>query len=158
MMDTGGMQQVLEKIDSRLERIEQKLPTLAVKDELAAAISRLATKDELAAAIAPLATKAELAAAIAPLATKAELAAAIAPLATRAELREGLREEGEKTRQFTRVLFESLEEKIEILADGVLALDHKLTTHAHPELTQAISGLDVRVSALEAGRRPRKAS
>ena len=145
MMDTGGMQQVLEKIDSRLERIEQKLPTLAVKDELAAAISRLATKDELAAAIAPLATK-------------AELAAAIAPLATRAELREGLREEGEKTRQFTRVLFESLEEKIEILADGVLALDHKLTTHAHPELTQAISGLDVRVSALEAGRRPRKAS
>jgi hypothetical protein len=46
----------LEKIDHRLARVEQILPTLATKDEL----KTLATKDELNAAVALLATKEEL--------------------------------------------------------------------------------------------------
>ena len=59
------MEQRFDKLEGRVDRIEQILPTLATKDDLRAAIEPLATKAELRAAIAPLATKAELRAAIA---------------------------------------------------------------------------------------------
>ncbi len=115
-MDAMEAENLLKKLDRRMQDVEQILPTLPTREEmraeireavrplatneelqatasklvtnekLDAVVATLATKQELAAAIAPLATKAELAAAIAPLATKAELAAAIAPLATKAEL------------------------------------------------------------------------
>jgi hypothetical protein len=112
----------LEKLDSRLARVEQILPTLATTAELASAIAPLATKEELAAAIAPLATKEELAAAIAPLATKEELAAAIAPLATKEEMRREIHEEGERSRRHMTLLIEHQDGKIQLLAEHVLSL------------------------------------
>lgn len=54
----------LEGLDARVARIENLLPTLATKADLAAAIAPLATKVEVEAAItvavAPLATRREM--------------------------------------------------------------------------------------------------
>jgi hypothetical protein len=91
-MPTEPLEQVVRNIDARLARVEQILPALA--------------------------TKAELAEAVAPLATKAELAAAVAPLASRSEVRE----EGERTRRYFDVVAERLEGQIRLLADGQVAL------------------------------------
>jgi hypothetical protein len=102
-MDTTMIDEHLENIDRRLTRIEQILPSLATKAEIAT----LATKAE----IATLATKAELAAAVALLATKAELAAAVAPLATKdniGELRRYMDILNEDQRSNTRLLAEHL--------------------------------------------------
>ena len=99
------MEQRIENVDRRVDRIEQILPTLP-------------TRNDLDAAIAPLATKAELRAAIAPLATKAELRAAIAPLATKAELREV----EERLRRHFNVITESLRDDIRLVAEAVAAL------------------------------------
>ena len=46
------MEQRLENVEHRVDRIEQILPTLATRDDLKAAIAPLATKAELRAAIA----------------------------------------------------------------------------------------------------------
>lgn len=90
------MEKLLRSLDRRLTNVEQYLPGLA--------------------------TKAELAAAIAPLATKAELAAAIAPLATKAEMRE----EGERTRRHVDVVAESLRQDIRRIAEAQAASDVKI--------------------------------
>jgi hypothetical protein len=116
-MDTTMIDEHLENIDRRLTRIEQILPSLATKAEIAtlatkAEIATLATKAEIAtlatkAEIATLATKAE----IATLATKAELAAAVAPLATKdniGELRRYMDILNEDQRSNTRLLAEHL--------------------------------------------------
>jgi hypothetical protein len=58
-MDAETMEQRVNDLDRRVERVEQILPTLATKADL------LATKADLEAAIEPLATRAELRAAIA---------------------------------------------------------------------------------------------
>ncbi len=107
-MDEGMLEQRLENIDRRLDRVEQILPTLATKDELAAAVAPLATKEELAAAVAWLATKDELSAAIASLATKQEL-----------------REEGERLRRHMDVLTESLRDDIQLIAAHVASATSK---------------------------------
>ena len=112
-MDPMEAENLLKKLDRRLQNVEQILPTLA-------------TKAELAAAIAPLATKAELAAAIAPLATKAELAAAIAPLATKAELHE----ESERTRRHFDTVAESLRDDIRLIAESQLGLQTEVRNGA----------------------------
>lgn len=87
----------LEKIDHRLDRIEQILPTLATKEEL----TRLATKEDLTR-----------------LATKEELRAAVAPLATRQEL-------GDLRSQMT-MLFEQLRSDIQLLAEHLSAVMTRL--------------------------------
>ena len=46
-MDAQPIEDVVRKINIRLEHVEQILPTLATKDELAAAIAPLATRAEL---------------------------------------------------------------------------------------------------------------
>ena len=46
------MEQRLEDVERRVERIEEILPTLATREDLKAAIAPLATKAELRAAIA----------------------------------------------------------------------------------------------------------
>ena len=148
MMDQEPLEQVLKNVDMRLTRVEQILPTLATKANLAEAIAPLATKAELAAAIAPLATRAELAAAIAPLTTKAELAAAIAPLATKTEMRE----EGDRTRRHFDVVAERLEGQIRLLAEGQGAL-HEQVADLRTELKTDIAHLDRRVMRLEVARR-----
>lgn len=134
-MDSDVIATHLENLDRRLANVEQILPTLATKDQIALLATKeeiarlatkeemalLATKEELAAAIAPLATRAELAAAIAPLATKAELAAAIAPLATKAELAAAIAplatQEGlDALRRHMNILHEDLRSDIRLLA------------------------------------------
>jgi hypothetical protein len=123
------LERVVRNIDRRLARVEKILPTLA-------------TKAELAEAIAPLATKAELAEAIAPLATKAELA----------EVRAEVREEGGRTRRHFDVVAERLEGKIELVAEGLVALrDH--VNGRFERVTTDVTHLDRRVTKLEARRR-----
>src|SRR5262245_30487805 len=135
------------RVERRLARVEQILPTLATKTDLETAIAPLATKVELAAAIAPLATKVELAAAIAPLATKAELeeklAAAIAPLATKVELREW----GERIVAQTKALVEAvgndIRDEIRIVAEAVIAGDRS-AREADAGLKHDVTELDGR--------------
>ena len=98
-MSTGQMEQRLDNLEHRVDRIEQILPTLA-------------TREDLKEAIAPLATKAELRAAIAPLATKAELKA------TKAELREV----EQRLRTHFDVVTESLRDDIRLVAEAVASL------------------------------------
>ena len=51
-MSIVEMEQRLENVEGRVDRIEQILPTLATREDLKAAIAPLATKAELRAAIA----------------------------------------------------------------------------------------------------------
>jgi hypothetical protein len=95
-VDVIEMEMLLRNLDRRMSRVEQILPTLA--------------------------TKAELAAAIAPLATKAELAAAIAPLATKAEVKD----EGERSRRHMEVVAESLRDDIRLVAEAVVGLGQRI--------------------------------
>ena len=46
-MSTGRMEQRLENVERRVDRIEQILPTLATREDLKRAIAPLATKAEL---------------------------------------------------------------------------------------------------------------
>ena len=112
-MEDVMLEQHLENIDRRLDRIEQILPTLATQDQLKA----LATKEELKA----LATKDELQAAVALLATKEELRAAVALLATKEDLRREVGEEGERSRRYMTMLIEHQNTKLELLAEHVLS-------------------------------------
>ena len=98
-MSTGQMEQRIENVERRVDRIEQILPTLA-------------TREDLKREIAPLATKAELRAAIEPLATKAELKA------TKAELREV----EQRLRTHFDVVTESLRDDIRLVAEAVASL------------------------------------
>ncbi len=171
-MDVMDIEAVVRNIDHRLERVEQFLPLLATRDELREAIAPLATKADLRAslaeAIAPLATKDELREAIAPLATKAELrtsiAEAIAPLATKAELRTSIaeaiaplatKEQLEDNRRHAQVLFESLQDSIRMVADGVSHLTaevREMKSTVWPKIEEH----DIRLLALETGRSPRR--
>ena len=51
-MDLETMEQLVNDLDRRVERVEQILPTLVTKADLEAAIEPLATRAELRAAIA----------------------------------------------------------------------------------------------------------
>lgn len=108
------MEQRFDKLEGRVDRIEQILPTLATKDDLRAAIEPLATKAELRAAIEPLATKAEL---------RAAIDAAIEPLATKAELQDlktellaTIAESERRMRTHFDVVIESLRDDIKLIA------------------------------------------
>jgi hypothetical protein len=137
-MEHRSLQDVVTNIDARLGRVEQFLPTLATKDDLAAAITPLATKDELAAAIAPLATKAELAAGLAD---------------TKAELRADIREEGERTRRHFDVVAERLEGHIRLLAEAQSSTRETCDAR-HQDVQKELAWLDRRVMRLEGDRRP----
>ena len=141
----------LRNIDRRLSNVEQILPTLATRGDLAT----LTTKDELRAAIAPLATREEMhaaiAAATAPLATREEMHAAIeaavAPLATKDQVRE----EAVETRRHFDVVAESLLGDIRLIAEEHVHLTQRMDTF-EAETKSAISGLDRRVLRLEGKR------
>jgi hypothetical protein len=137
--------EVVRNIDARLMRVEQILPNLASRDELVAALAPLANREEMRTAIqeavAPLATRDEMHAAIqaavVTLATREEMHAAIhaavAPLATRDEmhaalksladqLRVEIKEEGERSRQYTNVLFEDIRDDTQLILEHLIAL------------------------------------
>lgn len=134
-MIDANVKQLLRNLDERLTLVEQFLPTLATKADLAplatkAEIAELATKAE----IAQLATKAELLAVAAT--AKADLAAAVAPLATKAELRE----EGEKTRRHMDVVAEHITAQMAMLYES------------HTRHTERLDGHETRIQAAEAGQ------
>lgn len=111
------LEDVVRNVDTRLERVEQILPTLATREELHAAIQ---------AAIAPLATREELRLAIAPLATREELRAAIAALPTREEMHTAIRTHGETLRREFIVLFEDLRDDNRIILEHLVALSARV--------------------------------
>ena len=59
-MHAFQLEQLVRKLDARVTRMEQFLPSLATKDDLQEAIARLATKDDLREALDNLVTKEEL--------------------------------------------------------------------------------------------------
>jgi len=161
-MDAMEAEDLLKKLDRRMQNVEQILPTLPTREEMRAeiraeireAVRPLATKEELAklvtndkleGIVATLATKEDLAAAIAPLATKADLAAAIAPLATKAEMRE----EGERTRQHFDVVAESLRDDIRLIAESQVALQAEVRP-GRKDLDGRLNNHDKRITRLEA--------
>jgi hypothetical protein len=97
-MTATEMEEVLTKLDLRLTNVEQILPTLATKEDLKA----FATKEDLKA----YATREEL----------KEL------FATKEETKELFAE----ARRHARVLFEQLEEKLEIIATHVADISRRL--------------------------------
>jgi DNA repair ATPase RecN len=99
-MGETNLEAVVRNIDRRLEKVEQFLPQLATKEEL---------RTNVAAAIAPLATKEEL---------RTSIAAAVAPLATRQDLEDKFRH--------AQVMFESLQDSIRAIAEGLAHLTLKV--------------------------------
>jgi hypothetical protein len=140
-MDTMEAEGLLKKLDRRVERIEQFLPTLAARDEMHAAIRE---------AVAPLATRDEMHAAIreavAPLASREELRAAIAPLATREEMK---REAGETRRHFD-VVAEGLRDDIRLIAENQIAMLDRLDS-TRKEVAAVLDNHERRLTRLEAG-------
>ena len=131
-MDGRTMEEVLENLNRRVDRIEQILPTLATKDDLHKAIAPLATKEELRNAVAGLATKEELRNAVAGLATKEEV-----------------RAEGERTRAHFDAVAERLEEQIRLLAEGLLSLTRQFEEFK-AETNARFAEVDRRLARLEA--------
>ena len=138
---------LLENLDRRVGVIEQKLPTLATKDDL----KGLATKEELQS----LATKEELRG----LATKEEVRSLamkdeIRNLAAQMATKDDLREFGTQLRLEMKILFEEQWEKIKGLFDAYRHHDEKLDRQAArlDGHDRAINGLDLRVTALESGK------
>ena len=131
-MDGRTMEEVLENLNRRVDRIEQILPTLATKDDLQKAIAPLATKEELRNAVAGLATKEELRNAVAGLATKEEV-----------------RAEGERTRAHFDAVAERLEEQIRLLAEGLLSLTRQFEEFK-AETNARFAEMDRRLARLEA--------
>jgi uncharacterized protein (DUF2345 family) len=161
-MDQDVIATHLENLDRRLSTVEQILPTVATKNDLAAFatkddLSAFATKDDLAAFatkddltafatkddltafatkddLTAFATKDDLTAFatkndLTPYATKEDLTAAVAPFATReelndmsADLRGEIREEGERSRVYMKILIEQQDRKLDLLAEHVLSL------------------------------------
>lgn len=144
-----------KKLDERLGRVEQILPTLATKDDLKAFATKddakaFATKDdlrqerrELNAVIATLATKDDLRA----FATKddlqeqrRELDAVISTLATKAEM--GGFEE--RIRRHFDVVAESLRDEMRLGFEGHIATTSRLETleHRHRRLERRVTALE----------------
>jgi len=147
-MDLVELEQVVRNVDARLTRIEQILPTLATKKDLKAH----ATKENLKAwttkgDLKAYATKDDLKA----FATKDDLRKAIEPLVTREEMHAALREEGQRTRTHFNAVAERLETKIQLIAEGQVALQERfedLRKDVHGDVAQ----IDRRVTRLEASR------
>ena len=131
-MDGRTMEEALDNLNRRVDRIEQILPTLATKDDLRKAIAPLATKEELRDAVAGLATKEELRNAVAGLATKEEVKA-----------------EGERTRAHFDAVAERLEEQIRLLAEGLLSLTRQFEEFK-AETNARFAEMDRRLARLEA--------
>ena len=96
-MDHDEMEQGFRKLDQRVERVEQILPTLATKADLQAAIDK---------AVEPLATKAQL-------------------RETNAELRTAITESEHRMRTYFDVIAESLRDDIQLIGTDVATLSQR---------------------------------
>jgi hypothetical protein len=122
-MKPMNLGQVVRNIDRRLERVEQILPTLPTREDLDRTlderIARLVTKEEF----------------------ERKIDERVATLATKEELRE----EFERSRRHTEILFESLKGDIHLVAEGFAATQTELKQIVHPKLDSH----DQRLTALE---------
>ena len=125
-MAQRALEQRVENLEHRVATVEQMLPTLAPKADLAE--SRNATKADLDAAIAPLATKADV---------KAEVKA-----------------DGEQTRRYFDVVAEGLRAEIRLIADGHTATQASIN-EMRTDITRVLDQHDRRLLRLEGSRKHR---
>ena len=171
------LEQRVENLEHHVATVEQILPTLATKVDLAEL--RNATKADLAEL--RNATKADLAELKAELTTtlraewRADLNAAIAPLATKAETKAGLatlevalkadsKARAEETRRHFDVVAEGLRAEIRVLADGVAAAQASAAATQtgiaridarHEDVMRVLTLHDRRLTRLETARKRR---
>ena len=119
-MNRRTMEDLLKNLDQRVGRIEQILPTLATKDDLA----NFATKDDLA-----------------NFATKDDLANFVT--------RDEFMAECERTRAHFDAVSERLESQIRLLAEGLLALTRRFEEF-QAETRAEFARMDRRLTRLEA--------
>ena len=136
-MAQRALDQRVENLEHRVATVEQMLPTLAPKADLAE--SRNATKADLT----------EL-----RNATKADLDAAIAPLATKADVKAEVKADGEQTRRYFDVVAEGLRAEIRLLADGHTATQASINA-MRTDITRILDRHDRRLMRLEASPKRR---
>lgn len=117
----------VQDLERRVSTVEQILPTLATKTDLA----------DLRAAM------------------KADLAAAIAPLATKADITADLQRAADETRRHFDVVAEGLRADIRIIAEGVVSLHARVDAH-HAQTTGVLAEHDRRLTRLETSRPTRR--
>ena len=154
----------VENLEHRVATVEQILPTLATKADLAElrnatkadlAELRIATKADLVelrtamkADLAELRTETKADLAELRTETKADLQAAIAPLATKAEVRAEIKAEGEQTRRHFDVVAEGIRSDVRLIAEGLAAL--QVSTDArHADVMGVLIQHDRRLTRLE---------
>lgn len=113
----------VQDLERRVATVEQILPTLATKTDLA----------DLRAAM------------------KADLAAAIAPLATKADIAADLQRAADETRRHIDVVAEGLRADLRMIAEGVVSLHARVDAH-HAQTTGVLAEHDRRLTRLETSR------
>src|SRR5215470_4016866 len=130
-MDQLEIEGLIKDLNARTKRIEQILPSLATKEDLADLkndVKAGATKDDLKAC-----------------ATKDDIKA----FPTRDEVRTMLQEEGKRTRGHFDVVAEGLKESIKVIADGHRALDSRMTKVSR-DIRSVLDNHERRITKLEA--------
>ena len=125
-MAQRALEQRVENLEHRVGTVEQILPSLATKADLA----------ELRNA------------------TKADLQAAIAPLATKAEVRAEIKAEGEQTRRYFDVVAEGLRADVRLIAEGQTATQ-KSSDAKHADIMRVLEQHDRRLMRVEASQKRR---
>jgi hypothetical protein len=153
-MNDQDLAATVKKIDLRLQRVEQILPTLATKKDL----EPLATKEELREAVAKLATKEELREAVAKLATKEELREAVERLEAKIDeqargfrdvVHEAVRQAWAEAQHWAKVELESMRDAMKVLAESAAAWVPAVE-RVDRESRARDDALDHRILALEA--------
>lgn len=145
-MDQLEIEGLIKDLNTRTKRIEQILPSLATREDLADLrndVKAGATKDDLKAC----ATKDDLKAC----ATKDD----IKSFPTRDEVRTMLQEEGKRTRGHFDVVAEGLKESIKVIADGHRALDSRMTKVSR-DIRSVLDNHERRITKLEANTPKRR--
>jgi len=124
-MAQRALEHRVENVERRLTSVEQILPTLATKTDLA----------DLRTAL-----KADW---------KVDLDAAIAPLATKAEVKADIQAEGAQTRRHFDVVAEGLHSDIRMIAEGLVALQARGDAQ-HADIRGVLDQHDRRLMRLEA--------
>ena len=136
-MDQLEIEGLIKDLNTRTKRIEQILPSLATREDLADLrndVKAGATKDDLKAC-----------------ATKDDLKA----FPTRDEVQTMLQEEGKRTRGHFDVVAEGLKESIKVIADGHRALDSRMTKVSR-DIRSVLDNHERRITTLEANTPKRR--